>query len=237
MNFGRAFTYAFEDPDWLKKAGIAALVTLIPVIGGITVLGWGLEITRRVIKNEPQTLPDWSGDNFGIYLKNGLKEFAISLAAILPLFIVMGCCYGAIIASTIAMTSANSDNGSSVAGGAVTILMLCMYCIIFIYAIVAGLYIQAAIGTLADTGELGAAFRFAEVVALVRAAPGPYLLSILIVGLTGVVLAPLGTLVCGIGVLASVTYIGLVRDHLYGQAYLVAKATQNAAPIEPVAGV
>jgi uncharacterized membrane protein len=40
MDFGRAFSFVFEDPDWLKKVAIAGLVMLIPVIGQLVVLGW-----------------------------------------------------------------------------------------------------------------------------------------------------------------------------------------------------
>ncbi len=40
MEFGKAFTYVFEDKDWLKKIGIAALVSLIPLIGQLIVMGW-----------------------------------------------------------------------------------------------------------------------------------------------------------------------------------------------------
>jgi hypothetical protein len=48
MEFGRAFSYAFEDSEWIKKVGIAALVFLIPLLGLIILMGWSLEIIRRV---------------------------------------------------------------------------------------------------------------------------------------------------------------------------------------------
>jgi hypothetical protein len=60
MEFGRAFSYTQQDPEWLKKVGIAAALMIIPFVGWLAVLGWGLEITRRVINNDPETLPDWS---------------------------------------------------------------------------------------------------------------------------------------------------------------------------------
>ncbi len=49
MDFGKAFTYAFEDQDWLKKLGIGGLLLLIPIFGILAVMGWTVEITRRVI--------------------------------------------------------------------------------------------------------------------------------------------------------------------------------------------
>ncbi len=89
MNIGKAFTFAFEDKDWLKKIGIAGLVMLIPLIGQITVMGWAIEVTRRVINRESETLPDWSA--FGDYLVKGLKLFVISLVYSLPIILLSLC--------------------------------------------------------------------------------------------------------------------------------------------------
>ena len=57
MDFGLALTYQFKDPNWPKKLLVAALISLIPVIGWFFVFGWSLEVTRRVIQNETQALP------------------------------------------------------------------------------------------------------------------------------------------------------------------------------------
>src|SRR5512133_1584007 len=82
MDFGRAFSHATQDPEWMKKIGIAGLLMFIPIIGWFAVLGWGLEITRRVINNDPGTLPDWS--NFTDHLVRGLKGIVVSIAFSLP---------------------------------------------------------------------------------------------------------------------------------------------------------
>lgn len=58
MNLGQAFSFPFQDPDWLKKIGLMALISLIPIVGPIIVLGWGLDITRRVITRSPIILPE-----------------------------------------------------------------------------------------------------------------------------------------------------------------------------------
>lgn len=228
MNFGRAFTYAFEDPEWLKKVGIAALVILIPVIGGIVLMGWGLEITRRVINNDPQPLPDWS--NFGSFLSNGFKELVTVIAYLLPVIVIYGC--GITLTIGIAAAAGNNDN-SNAASGIATVVMLCMYCFVILFALAAGLLIQPALGNLAATGELSAAFRFNEVFGLLRAAIGPYLLSILAIALAAIILSPIGSAICGIGVLATSAYLTTLSSHLHGQAYNAAKAVQNAAPLAP----
>jgi hypothetical protein len=219
MDFGRAFSYAFEDADWMKKIGIAALVLLIPLVGPIIVIGWGLEITRRVINLDPSPLPGW--DDFGSYVSKGFQGFVVSLAYALPVLLVVGCGQVAIFGSTAAL--GNGDN-SGMVGGLISVLSLCMGCFAVLFGIAAGLLVPAAIGNLAVTGQLGSAFRFNEVFGMFRAAPGPYILSLLVVGITAAVLSPIGGLLCGVGALATSAFISTVSSHLYGQAYNLAKA-------------
>jgi hypothetical protein len=218
MDFGRAVAFAFDDPDWLKKIGLAALVCLIPLVGPIILLGWGLEITRRVINNDPQPLPDWN--NFGEFLSKGFQAAVVSFAYVLPLILVAACGQGL----TISLAATASNSNSDALGGIISILSLCMGCFIFIFALAASFIIPAAHGLLAATGELGAAFRFNEVFGLVRAAPGPYLLVLLGVYLANLILAPLGMVICGIGLLVTVAYTSVLSGHLTGQAYKAAKA-------------
>ncbi|GAB4488129.1 MAG: DUF4013 domain-containing protein [Anaerolineales bacterium] len=220
MNFGRAFTFVFEDPDWLKKVAIAGLVSLIPVVGSIAVLGWALEITRRVIHGEAETLPEWS--DFGGFIGKGFQALVVGLGYALPLILLFVC--GMSIAFIPAMLSGNGQNADA-AGGLTALVMFCTYCLAAIFGIGIGVVIPAAYGKLADTGELGAAFRFGEVFGLVRAAPGPFLMVLLGGIVANGFIAPLGSVACGIGLLFTAAYAMLVMGHLYGQAYKNAKET------------
>jgi hypothetical protein len=56
MDFGKAFTYVFEDADWVKKLGIAGLLNIIPILGTILVSGWALNTTRYVIRRLEEPL-------------------------------------------------------------------------------------------------------------------------------------------------------------------------------------
>lgn len=221
MEFGRAFSFVFEDPDWLKKVGIAALVFLIPIIGQIVLMGWGLEITRRVINHDPTTLPDWS--NFSDFLLKGFHAFVVSLVYTLPGILVIIC--GQLL--LLGVASSVSDSNSNTVGVIVTAATVCMICFVSLFFIAAGFVIPAATGNLAATGELSAAFRFNEVLGLVRAAPGPYVMVILGVLLASIILAPVGALVCGIGVLITTAYTTALSGHLTGQAYNAAKAVRS----------
>ena len=75
MEFGKSFTYVFEDDDWIVKILLAAVIAFIPIIGPLAVAGWGVEITKRAIRKDPEQLPDW-GD-FVNYLIKGLVVILI----------------------------------------------------------------------------------------------------------------------------------------------------------------
>jgi hypothetical protein len=228
MEFGRAFTYITEDPNWLKKVGIAALLMLIPIIGWFAVLGWGLEITRRVISNEPETLPDWS--NFADHLIRGLKGFVVSFVFGLPGALVNGCqsATSTLMSNPDLLRNMDSNTVAMLTTG-ISGIAVCCGCIGFILSITATFILPAAYGNMmANNGDLGAAFRFNEVFALIRAGVGPYLMTLLGSFVVGIIV-PFGLIACIIGVFFTIAWGTTVVSHLYGQAYNAAKAAQNLA--------
>lgn len=224
MEFGRAFTYLTQDPDWLKKVGIAAGLMLIPFFGWIIVAGWGLEITRRVIQDDPNPLPDWS--DFGNFFMLGLKGLVVGLVFNLPGGLV-NTCQGTITALTSnpdVLRELGSDAATALvsAGGLVA---LCCGCLGFIFSLAATFISPAALGNMmANNGQLGAAFRFSEVFGLVRSAIGPYLMVLLGTLAVGLII-PFGLIICVIGIAATAAWGSTVLYHLYGQAYKAAKGT------------
>ena len=216
MNLGKAFTFAFEDKDWLKKLGIAGLVMLIPLIGQLIVGGWSLEVTRRVIQREPEALPDWSA--FGDHLVRGLKMFVIGLVYALPIILLSVC-------ANLPVMFLGNGNDETV-GTIVGLLSACIGCLLAIYGIALWFMIPAALANFVVSGEIGAAFRFSEVIALVRAAPSAYLLALL-GGIVAGLIAGLGVILCVIGVIFTMAYAYVIQGHLWGQAYNAATANKN----------
>ena len=151
MDFGLAFSYVFEDEDWLKKLALAS-VLCFTVIGIIPVLGWGLEVIRRVIKNEPEPLPDWS--EFGQYLVKGLLVAVVIFVYSLPIIVVGSCNAGA--------GSLLNNTGEDFAAPAVWILTMCLSCLYVIYGVGVSLYIPAALGHYANSGEFGSVFNWRD---------------------------------------------------------------------------
>ena len=220
MQIGKAFSYPFEDPDWLKKIGVAALVMLIPLVGGIVVGGWGLEIARRVIRRETYPMPDWS--DFMGHLVKGLKLFVISFVYLLPVILISACSQGIFIAAQ------NADLGETALTVA-SVASICFSCVIILYSLLVGFVLPAALGKFAATDELGAAFRFGEIFSIVRANPSIFLMALL-GGFVSSIIASAGVIICVVGMLATVPYSIAINGHLWGQAYL---ASGQAAPVAP----
>ena len=221
MEFGKAFSFAFEDKDWIKKLGIGALLMIIPFIGWLVVAGWGIEITKRVIQHDPQPLPDWS--DFGGYLVKGLQVFVIGLVYSLPIILVNICQQG------VTLFGQQGDTTDETILMAVTVFAVCFGCVSFIYSIFLGFILPAALGNFAATGQMGAGFRFGEVFGLVRAAPVAYLLALL-GGFVASLIASLGVILCVIGILFTAVYAYTINAHLFGQAYNQGMAARSLKP-------
>jgi hypothetical protein len=219
MDFGKAFTYPFQDPDWAKKIIIPGLVMLIPILGQIVVLGWMLEIVRRVIRRDPAPLPEL---DFGKNLSDGFKGFLISLVYAIPAIIFS--IPPAIANSVLASGGSDTESFAPVA----VILMVCCYGLLFIYSLALNLIAPAALANFVATDNMSAAFRFSEIFGLVRSAIGPYLMVLVGVILSGMI-GGLGSIACFIGVFLTYAYAMAINGHLYGQAYLEATSNRSYA--------
>jgi hypothetical protein len=223
MDYTKAFTFPQQDSNWLKKFLIAGALNIVPVVGSLLVAGYMLEVTRRVVENNAQVLPEW-GD-WGNLFKKGLYVWVVALVYALPIIVLAICSSAPQIAISV-MASSNNGSASSAAGmgTAVAIISGCFSCLILLYAIFMGMVLPAALGKVAATDQLGAAFRFGEVIALVRAKPAVYLIVMLISAVAASLLSSIGTILCVVGLFFGVAYAQLVGAYLYGQAYLTATA-------------
>lgn len=215
MDFAKAFSFVFEDRDWVQKIVIGGIVSLIPIVGQLLVFGYMIAIGRNVIRGDPQPLPDWS--DFGRMIVDGLYVFVINLAYAVPIFIVL--CL--VLLPALAIGGAFRGDGDL---GTVGVLGTCCFTA---FAVIYGIFIQwfflpAALGRYAETGDMMSALRFSEILDITRANPIVFLMALLVTWVAGF-LAGLGVLACCIGVLFTSFYAQCVMGHAYGQAYLVAK--------------
>ncbi|MCK5634148.1 MAG: DUF4013 domain-containing protein [Anaerolineales bacterium] len=208
MDFGLAFSFPFQDEEWVKKIVLTAVISLIPLIGQVALTGWLVELTRRVIRGDSEPMPDWA--DFGGILILGLKTVAIGFVYALPLIF---------ISFPVAVIDAIFEYET--ASALYSIFILCFSCFAIIYGLALAFFLPAAVGELAASDNLGAAINPTNIIAHVRAAPSAYLLALLGTIVAGF-LSGFGIILCFIGVIFTAVYASAVQGHLYGQAYLEA---------------
>jgi xanthosine utilization system XapX-like protein len=209
MQFGEAFSYVFKDPDWIKKLALAGLVSLIPVIGQFFLIGWGVEVARRVINNDPTPLP---GIEFGAFLSSGFKAWVIMMVYAIPIFIFV------LPIQLVTPIAASLELDMDVLQIVMVVVSVCCGGLLLVYSIFMGFMLPAALGNFAAKGTIGAGLRFGEVFALVKTRPVSYLL-VLLGGILGSFIGQLGVIICVVGVIITMAYYMAIYGHLIGQAY------------------
>jgi hypothetical protein len=228
MNLAKAFQYPFEDKEWPTKVGLGALITIVPILN-FAILGYTLEIMRRVEKNDPQPLPGW--DDLGKKLLDGLMLFLVGLVYALPVILLVGLPLAImVIPAVLAANSGSQDliNTAATAGGFVE---LCLSCLFVIYGLGLSVIFPAIYIEYIHKGTFGACFNFKQIFAMIGKNAGAYFTAWgvylgtsigvgIVTGIVGTVLALIpciGQLVVVVIGLASTIYVLLVFAHLFGQ--------------------
>lgn len=216
MDIGSAFTYMFDDEDWIKKLAIGggiifAAIILSPVIIGLLlflpVSGYMIEVLKNVRDGSPRPLPDWS--DFGGLFKTGLFVTLIGIVYYIPV-ILLSC--GSAGAQMIPQM-ANMDQD---AAGMIAFVAVCLNCVQFLVSIAVGLMIPAALIRYAQYETFGSAFQIGEIFSFISANLGDYIVVFLLTWVAGL-LAGFGLILCLIGVFFTVFWSYLVAGNLYGQ--------------------
>lgn len=215
MDIAAALTFVTQDKDWIKKILIGAVLVLTG-IGLIPVLGWALEVTRRVIRGDAEPLPEWT--DFGKFILDGLKLIVGAVVWSLPYTLIAACLGG------IATAFGNSGSQSDMAT-VTTVMSACLGIIALPYFIVYGLLLPGLAGVLAEKNSLAAALNPVNAWKLVRANIGGYVIAFLVGDIILFAATLVGTLVCVIGLFPASAYAYAVLGHLYGQAHR--KATES----------
>lgn len=115
----RVFAYPFEDPNWKSKLLIGMALTLggmmLPVIPSLFVMGYGYQITHRlIVENGDLYLPEWT--DWNILFKDGWRLFSVSFLYSLPMTICIIVGYLAYFGAlgVVMATSSGSSNDPAI---------------------------------------------------------------------------------------------------------------------------
>lgn len=205
MNFGKAFTYIFDDKRWFEKLLIPLLVLLIPLIGGLVIAGYLMRIIRNVAEHQAEPLPELE---FGADLKRGFKWLVGALVYSIPVMLI------SLVVFIPLVNSINSGRHSVFA----TLFALLAGLILFFYIIALVFIMPAALANVAMKDSISAAFEFKEIFRLLK---NNFKAWLIVLGgsLVCSLFAPLGSIIIIVGALITALFSQLVIAHLTGQAY------------------
>jgi hypothetical protein len=225
MDFTRALTFPFEDDDWLSKLGLGLLIGLIPIVGNpLAVQGWSFRLAQAVKRGDPTPMPDWS--DFGGKLGKGLMVWLASFIYQIPTAIVF-CVLWAVFLLP-AMSGGDEDLATALAGGA-SIIAVCCFCVVILYAIAAGLvYMAGYLRYMDNDEEFGTFFQFGDNIALLRENIGDFGMFIVYMLLAGLIVSVVSSITLGLGGLVAGPFMMYFSGHLIGQ--LATKISPVGAP-------
>lgn len=209
VDFGRAFTYVFQDRDWIKKVLIGGLFVPLIIfffIGLFILTGYMVEIVRRVMSGQDTPLPEW--DDIGGYLSRGFVAAVGLLIWHIP-YIIFACCLGIVLGFGDTSTDFSAGNffGNQVTSWIGTA-----------YSAIVG---PAVIGRYAMKQQFNAMFEFNEIIAGIQRV-GAGIIMIFLILFVGSIVASLGIIALCIGFFFTTAYYVMVSGHAYGQGARIA---------------
>jgi hypothetical protein len=172
VDFGRAFQFFFEDPEWQKKTLMGSLFVLLTIvlIGAPFLAGYGMQVLRRTARAEAYPLPEW--DDYGKYFMDGLQLIGMYLCYFFAAMLIPGAigCLSAVVGG------AAGDSGGSIAG----LGIMFAYLMVFLIMLPLSVYLPAAFMRMTMLERFSAAFEFRENIELIKRQPGNYFIAIAI---------------------------------------------------------
>jgi hypothetical protein len=212
MNIGRAFGFITEDEQWLTKILIGGVLQLIPVVGGLLLYGYVVEIARNAMQGHARPLPRWNIDTIGDTLLRGLLSWVIMFLYSIPIILI-----ALVFAMVVGIVSGGSAAAGDEAGGMVAaVASLCLSLGVLVAMLAVSLVMFAAFVRYIQTDSLSEALKVGEVLAMTRASLGTWVMVLLVSILAGLV-SMVGLIACGVGALFTTVYGYAAFGHVLGQ--------------------
>lgn len=214
FDFGKPFTYVFEDPRWINKILIGGLFYLAGflLIGWFFIFGYVARVVRNVIAGEQFPLPEW--DDLGDFFSEGARLIGVALAWLLPFLVIVIC-----IMVPAGVLGAIDNEGVQALGSG---LMGCLSCLMVPLSLAVIFFGPASVLFAIVEQRFGAAFEFRRIWPFIKDNIGNYLLAV-VVYLIARFLAGFGVALFCIGVIFTGFWSFLITAHAFAQVYRVAQ--------------
>jgi len=162
VDYKRAFAAIRRDSQWKRKIGLGVLISLIPYVGIVWMLGWQMEYQRNVAWGDDERIPDWSG--FSRQALLGLKAYV----AVLPYSLALSIITTPLLFVGMALGGLAADGGSLSGllgmsiGGGVWFSVLMLFSLLFVP------FTSSAMLRVSLYGTFESGFQFKEIWRLMR---------------------------------------------------------------------
>jgi hypothetical protein len=233
VDIGKAISYVFDDERWVTKSLIGLVLSFFSflIIPIFFVQGYLVEIVRNVMDGDEFPLPEW--DDWGKLFMDGLSLAVAYLVYGLPALLLIGC--GFLLFLPAGLAEGDFSDVMAVGGSIGFVLLSCLAALWGLVMVVVG---PAVTIQYAREGNLGACFRFSEVIAIARENLGDIIIAVLVLLGVGLVLGLVGIipLVGWLIALAASIYTTFVSGHLFGQIGQKAGGAKEKAFDDPMMG-
>lgn len=215
MDISRAFTFTFEDKQWVEKLVLILVMSLlsgIPLFGLIAaaaLLGYSVQMIENMRSGEPNPLPRW--DNIADLITRGGNVLVAIIVYMLPNVFAL-CC-------TVTALSASGDN-EFFGGGFAATAMCCLIPVLLVYNLLA--WPMLALGTVryAEIGKINVFFEFGDLFAGLQRNSNLTIQWVIYTVLANLALGLLAIIPC-IGWIAVPALSLPIQTHLLGQYALL----------------
>ena len=200
ISLGDSFAWAMRDPEWFTKIVLMGLISLIPIVGWLQLVGWmltALDNLRRGLQQLPPA--DFR------YATRGLNVFLASLIWGLVVGVLL---YGSMGLAMVGMFALTPESSSDAASATFPLLM---FPLMFGLMSFFGLLFTVAVGfaplviLYTDRTGLGGAFNLAGFVHAIRTSPKETAATGALT-LVSYLISGLGTYLCYVGILFTIPY-------------------------------
>jgi hypothetical protein len=214
FDFGRSFSFVFEDPEWVQKillGGVFVLASVV-IVGIFFVYGYIARLVRNVIDGVQYPLPAW--EDLGDYFIEGLRLAAVAACYAIPIIAVFMVVF---IPSFIAGVT-DSETLSNAAG----LFTGCAWCVMFPLSLAMGIWLPAALLMTVVDKRFGAGFEFARIWNFLKGNAGNYALAWVTRLIAGFI-AQVGIFFLCIGVIWTGFWAMCIGGYAFAQVYRLSK--------------
>lgn len=230
LEYMRAYQYIFANPEWTMVLLWGALMSIVPVVGPLVLLGYMFVIIDSLLATKGTRYPVLDLNRFVDYLVRGLWPFLVSLVVslvLMPIFFVL---WLVVTIIPMAIAGAGGEDAGPVAGIVMMVLMLFMMVVVMALSLGLNIVMLPLLLRAGLSQDFVEAFNVAWIKDFVRKMWLDTLLAILFLMVTSLVVVMVGYAACCIGVFFAQPIVLLAYAHILYQLYAI-YLTRGGTPV------